>query len=361
MPKFLLIRLRLIGDVIFTTPAIRAIRRRYPAAHLTYLVEPDAAPVVSRNPHVDDVIVAARPDAPRRWLHDFALARRLRRARYDVAIDFHGGPRSSLLAWASGAPRRIGYEIAGRSWMYTERVPRPRALRPRHSVVNQWDVLARLDIAPPNCVDDPTEMMEDPVVAAALDARWHAAGLRTEHRVVLVHVSAGNRFRRWPIESFVDLIVTLARADRQRRFVITSGPSDIGAALAVTERARAALGVERRDAIVDDGDLDLAELRAALGRAALFVGGDSGPLHVASTTGVPIVGIYGPTLPVRSGPWRHPAWRSEAVDAGDLPCRPCNQRQCEPGDFRCLTRISSEAVAAAAERVLVRQDRSAGI
>lgn len=352
MQKFLLIRLRLIGDVIFTTPAIRALRRQYPDAHLTYLVEPDAAPVVSRNPHIDDVIVTERPDAPWRWLHDLALARRLRQARFDVAIDFHGGPRSSLLAWASGAPRRIGYDIVGRSWMYTDRVPRPRALRPRHSVVNQWDVLEPLGIAPPNCVDDPTEMTEDPVVAAALDARWQSAGIRPQHHVVIVHVSAGNQFRRWPTGSFVDAIVQLARADRQRRFVITSGPSDLGAALTVTERSRAALGVERRDAIVEGGELDLDQLRAALSRAALFIGGDSGPLHVASTTHVPIVGIYGPTLPVRSGPWRDPAWRSESVDAGELPCRPCNQRRCEPGDFRCLTRISPASIADAAERVL---------
>ena len=117
--RILLIRLRLIGDVIFTTPAIRAIRRRFPEAHLTYLVEPDAAPVLSGNLHLDEVVVAEPPDAPRRWLHDLALARRLRRERFDVAIDFHGGPRSSLLAWASGAPRRIGYQIVGRSWMYT--------------------------------------------------------------------------------------------------------------------------------------------------------------------------------------------------------------------------------------------------
>ena len=102
-----------------------------------------------------------RPHAPGRLRADLALIRRLRRERYDLAIDFHGGPRSSLLTWLSGAPRRIGYEVAGRSWMYTTRVPRPRALRPRHSVVSQWDVLLPLGIAPPDPDIDATEMPED--------------------------------------------------------------------------------------------------------------------------------------------------------------------------------------------------------
>ena len=105
--KLLLVRLRLIGDVVFTTPAIRAIRRHYPDAHLTYLVEPDAAPVVEGNPHLTQVIVLARDGRPQ-WLSDLALSRRLRAERFDVAIDFHGGPRASLLTWASRATRIWG-------------------------------------------------------------------------------------------------------------------------------------------------------------------------------------------------------------------------------------------------------------
>jgi ADP-heptose:LPS heptosyltransferase len=359
--RILLIRLRLIGDVIFTTPMIRAVRRQFPDAYLAYLVEPDAAPVVNRNPHIDDVIVADPPDAPRRWLRDLALVRRLRRARFDITLDLHGGPRSALFAWGSGAPRRVGYEIAGRRWMYTERVPRPRGLRPRHSVANQWDILAPFGVAPPDPIEDRTEMPDDPVVAATLDARWRSAGVRDDHRIVIVHVSAGNQFRRWPLESFTELIVRLVGADSQRRVVVTSGPSDAHAAADVARQVRAALGDQLRDAIVDSGELDLAELRAALGRAALFIGGDSGPLHVASTTRVPIVGLYGPTLPVRSGPWRDPALVSESVETGGLPCRPCDQRRCEPGDFRCLRQIPASAVAEAAERALLRSGQWPGV
>ena len=105
-------------------------------------------------------------------------------------------------------------------------------------------------------------------------------------------------------------------------------------------------------AILESVPMNLAELRALFAHAALFVGGDSGPLHIAATTSVPIVELLGPTLAERSHPWRDPRWFSEIIDAGDLPCRPCDQRTCAPGDFRCLTSIGPDRVIAAAERAL---------
>ncbi len=354
--NILLVRLRLIGDVVFTTPAIRAIRRHYPDARITYIVEEEAAAVVRHNPHLDAVIVARSPHAPGRLRADIALIRRLRRERYDLAIDFHGGPRSSLLTWLSGAPTRIGYEVAGRSWMYTTRVPRPRALRPRHSVVSQWDVLLPLGITPPDPELDATEMPDDPTAASAVARRLAAAGIGAGNPIVVVHVSAGNPFRRWPSASFVELVRRLASTDPKRRIILTSGPSDAAAAAAIARDARAQLAADERPAIVECGEFDLAELRALVGRAALYIGGDSGPLHIAGTTGVPVVGLYGPTLPVRSQPFRGARFISAAAEVQDLPCRPCDQRRCEPGDFRCLTGISAEAVAALAERALGKHD-----
>src|SRR5687768_8692230 len=132
--KILLIRLRLIGDVVFTTPAVAALRERFPDAHISYLVEPAAEPVVRHNRHLDRVIVAERRRGLRRVLDDVTLAARLRAERFDVVIDFHGGPRSSWLTRASGASRRIGYALPGRWWAYTDALPWTRSLvPPRHS------------------------------------------------------------------------------------------------------------------------------------------------------------------------------------------------------------------------------------
>jgi lipopolysaccharide heptosyltransferase II len=350
--KILLVRLRLIGDVVFTTPAIGAIRRHFPGARITYLVEAPAEPVVRHHPGIDEIIVLERPRGLARLQYDVAIARRLHASRFDLAIDFHGGPRSGFLAWATRAPQRIGYDLPGRGWCYTTRVPWTRSLvPPRHSVLNQWALLAPLGIDPPHRARDSVTMPLDPAAVSRVDERLARSGVDRSARLIVLHVSAGNPFRRWPAESFASAAATLASADPARRIVITSGPSESAAAEAVASRARQ-LAATAASRIVRTGEFDLAELRALVDRAALYIGGDSGPLHIASTTRTPIVALFGPTLPDRSMPWRDPAIGSIAVDAGELPCRPCHQRHCVPGDFRCLTAISPTMVVAAAERLL---------
>jgi lipopolysaccharide heptosyltransferase II len=356
--KIALIRLRLIGDVIFTTPLIRALRRRYPDAHISYLVEPLAESVVRGNPHLDEVIVIPRRPGPARLADDVSMGRRLRRMQFDVAIDLHGGPRSAWLTWASRAAMRIGYRAPGRSWMYTHIVPRPADLAPRHAVANQWDLLAPLGIDAGSPDVDPVEMPLDANTDARVQRMLSSAGFTSAHALVVIHVSAGNAFRRWPPASFVSLVVGLARRDPARRFILTSGPSDADAARAIVSLIARELGPDLR--AVTHAQFDVDELRALTGRASVYIGGDSGPLHVAATTRTPIVALFGPTLPERSMPWRDPRWFAEAVDAGPLPCRPCRQRTCGPGDFRCLTRIDAERVIEAAERALLAGAADAG-
>lgn len=341
--------------MVFTTPAIGAVRRRFPTAHITYLVEAPAAPVVRHHPGLNEVMVVARPRGLARLRYDLRLAGRLRAERYDLVIDFHGGPRSGFLTWASGARQRIGYALPGRQLSYTTRVPWSRSLvPPRHSVLNQWDLIAPLGIEPPTGATDPVVMPIDPVAAAGVTARLAAAGVPASAAIIVLHVSAGNPFRRWPTASFATVAAQLALTAHARRIIITSGPSEAEAARSVAAQARAIAG-PAADRILRTGEFDLSELRALVGRAALYIGGDSGPLHIAATTATPVVALFGPTLPERSLPWRDAAIGSIGVDAGPLPCRPCHQRHCVPGDFRCLTAISPTMVLDAARTLLATQ------
>jgi lipopolysaccharide heptosyltransferase II len=353
--KILLIRLRLIGDVVFTTPMVRALKRTFPESRLTYVVEQDAAPVVAHNPHLDQVIVIPLSRGWQRLRDDARLARMLRAERFDVVFDLHGGPRSSWLTWATGAPERIGYEITGRRWHYTRTVPRPRELRPLHSVANQWELLDAMAQWPhtrPDPAIDPVEMPVDPQAASRIADRVRASGVDARHVLTVIHVSAGNPFRRWPEDAFVRLVTSLAAVDEHRRVILSSGPSDRTAADRIAAAARVALGPDQASRVLPFGDVTLAELRALIDRSQLFVGGDTGPLHIAASSTTPIVGIYGPTLAARSAPWRDARIPTESVQIDGLPCRPCDQRVCAPGDFRCLTRIEPATVIAAAERVL---------
>jgi lipopolysaccharide heptosyltransferase II len=352
--NILLVRLRLVGDVVFTTPLLRALRRAHPSARLTYLVETAAAPVVSGNPHLSDVITVPRSRGWRRVRDDLRLAALLRRRRFDVAIDLHGGPRSAWLTLATRAPVRVGYDVPGRAWMYTRVVPRAREFRPRHSVENQWDLLAAVGPIYGAAADpdrDRVEMAVEEPARASVDRRLVALGVTAAHRLIVVHVSAGNPFRRWPESAFADLAADLVARHDDRWVLLTGGPSDHAAATRVMAMARARTGVAA-DRIVDAEGFTLPDLRALMDRAALFVGGDSGPLHIASTSDVPIVGLYGPTLVERSAPWRPRDLPTASVFVDGLPCRPCDQRVCAPGDYRCLTGVPAETVHEAAERIL---------
>jgi len=366
--KILLIRLRLIGDVVFTTPAIRALRQRFPDAELVYLVERAAAPVLSENQHLTKLIIAERPRGFRRLIYDLQLAQRLRAARFDAVIDFHGGPRSNWLTWATRAQARIGYSMPYRRWPYTHLVKRPVQTEPRHSVMNQWDLLSSLDksfSARPDPQRDPVEMNENIGTALSVFKTLNTAELirksitgraRDEQKIdiVVIHVRVGTPFRQWPVEFFIETIVNLATFDPELRFVVTSDPSDPSTTNQIITEVHARTG--RATPLVTSADhFGVAELRSLINNAALFIGGDSGPLHIAATTTTPIVGIYGPTLPARSSPWRNPALITESVDVGELPCRPCDQRHCEPGDFRCLRTLPAIKVISATKRALTNQ------
>lgn len=355
--RILLIRLREIGDVVFTTPAIGAVRQHFPQAHISYVVEPLAAPVVQRNPHLNEVIVVPKRAGVRGAVDDMRVIKALRAARYDLVVDFHSGPRSSLMAWLSGAPVRVGYDVPGRGWMYTKRVARPRDIRPRHAVENQFDLLNALGIPTPDPTYSPAEMIVETAASAAVEERLASIGVRATDELIVIHVSAGNPFRRWPPDAFASLISMLLRGHPRRRVVVVAGPSDRDAAARVVGESLDRTDMTDRNRIIS-AEFTLNELRALMDRAALYIGGDSGPMHIASTSTVPIVALYGPTLPVRSQPWRAPQWPSEAAEIEGLSCRPCDQRVCEPGDFRCLTRLTPEQVIEAAERAL---DRAAAI
>jgi ADP-heptose:LPS heptosyltransferase len=235
--------------------------------------------------------------------------------------------------------------------MYTHTVRRTPEPSVRHSVLNQWDLLAPLGIAEtPDPADTPVEMAPSAAVGAALRATLRDLGVSEQHRIITVHVSASNPFKRWPGAAFTELVVQLVRRDPSRFVIVLSGPSEPEAAGGIVASARARLGADGRR--VAAPALDLLALRELVARSSVYVGGDSGPLHVAATTDTPIVELLGPTVASRSFPWRSPDVFAEVVDAGPLPCRPCNERRCVPGDFRCLTGITPERVLEAAERAL---------
>jgi ADP-heptose:LPS heptosyltransferase len=325
--KILLLRLRRIGDIVLTTPAVVALKKSFPRASLTYVVEEPYARLVEGNPALDRV-VAIKPKPG--LLASLRLIRKIRRERFDAVLDFHGGPRTSFWTFLSGAGIKVGYLVRGRGWPYDIALPRGRAEGPIHSAENHLNLVRVLGVElgeAPRVELPPAKPKEK----ARLEGLFKENGLQGA-KVVVLHIGAGNRFRDWGTPNLASLARRLSGVPGVR-LALVGGEDDLG-------REAEILGRGDVPALSLVGQLNLIELREFISRAALFVGPDSGPMHIAASTDTPIVALFGPTLPGNFAPWR----RTAVLIEKDLNCRPCRQRSCTLGDFRCLQAISVNEV-----------------
>jgi len=341
-PKILLIRFRRIGDIILTTPALALLKRRRPNARVTYLVEEPYRRLVEGNPDLDRVL-AVPPRQTRRAFVRFL--REVRRERYDVLLDMHGGPRAAWTTLAGGARLKVGHGIKHKSFLYDLTVPRKGTEGPIHSVETHAGLVLALgiefgkdDIPPlslPPARPEETARVED-IVAAAAAAK-----------LVVVHIGAGNDFRDWGAERLAALTIKLGDVAGVRVALI-GGAGDRGREAEIVRR------LSETRSIPLAGRLNLIEIRELIARAALFVGPDSGPMHIAASTATPIVAYFGPTLPAHFGPWRPGVDPAKTVILQkDLTCRPCRQRECVTADFSCLRAITPDEVFAACRLFLL--------
>jgi ADP-heptose:LPS heptosyltransferase len=347
--RILLIRLGALGDVARTLPAVSALRAAFPGAHLAWLVEPASRGLVEGQPWVDEVLVFPRgelADALRRGaLWRFAAAwlrftRQLRRRRFELVVDFHALAKSAVLGRASGAPVRVSYAPPygreGSGWLATARARLPAAPISRYQrnlgLVVFLGVAVRPAAAP---------LRVDPAAQRRL-----AAALEASPSPVILHpgTSPGTPHKRWGSEQWASVARSLA-GDGLRVLVSCGGaPEERAAAAAIVAASggAAAAAPETRD---------LAELAALLAHARLFLGSDSGPLHVASLVRTPVVQLIGPTDPIENAPDPETPSRTVRVPVACSPCR----RGCAAAV--CMQQIRPDAVVAAARSLLAASGR----
>ncbi len=343
----LLLRLRRIGDIVMTMPAAALLRTLLPRATLTYLVEVPYRRLVEGHPDVDAVIAVPEKQNRREFLK---LLRAVRRRRFDVLLDFHGGPRASWITAFSGAGTKIGYALPGKGWLYDVRVPRRADEGTLHSVQTHAHLVRGLGLEfadadiPPLRLPDPT-----PAEKSRLDAILTETGLAAG-RFMVLHIGAGNAFRDWGEDRCAELIGRLRSRDAGLGMALIGGPADRSRQDVLLARLAPPAGGTPGRVIGLAGRLNLIETKELIARAVLFAGPDSGPMHLAAATPTPIVAVFGPTLPAHFSPWR--AENRSLLLQKELDCRPCRQRTCLTSDFRCLRTIASEEVAAACLRFL---------
>lgn len=362
--RILVVKLADIGDLLTTTPALRALRLRYPQAEITALVTPHTAPLLRGNDAVDSTILFPKGifDQPRAALRPDALwragqlARELRSRRFDVAVLFHhlitgwGTAKYRGLLAATRAPTRIGLD-AGRATFLTHHAE-DRGFGARHEVEYWLQVAACLDASNP---EPRIELHLMPEELATADDRWLALGLDGAD-VVAIHPGSGvfSLARRWPPDRFAAVADELAADGLAVALVAGMGEESL---------AREVGHAMRTHSVLVEGLATPRELAAILRRSRLFVGNDSGVMHCAATMGVPTVGIFGLTNHRAWGPY--PPDRHRVVRL-DLPCSPCVHHAFSLGTPQgcparmCLNELEPELVVAVARELLAATPASRG-
>jgi lipopolysaccharide heptosyltransferase I len=339
-PRILMIRLSSLGDILHALPALRSLRAGHPGARIDWLVESRMAFLVRAFPDVDGIVeidtrALRRPRSwPGSWRALIGTLARLRSGRYDLAIDFQGLIKTAFLAVASGARRRIGFSSGlarerPASWFYHERLHPPGE---ELHVVRLNLELAR--VAGGVAVEIGSRL-EIPVG----DREPVLARIRREQLsgCVIINPGGGWSTKRWAPRRFAALADRIAR-ELGVPVVVTTAP---GESHLYREIVRASAASPPRQ--VELGFLELVPL---LETARLFVGGDTGPLHLAAVVGTPVVGIFGPTSPVRNGPLGP---EDEAL-AHRLPCSFCYGRSC-PTRNECMDIEVDEVFEAVVKRL----------
>jgi len=348
--SILLIRPDHLGDLLFTTSALRALRAAFPRARITGLVGPWAEAVVADNSCLDQVMLCPFPGftrQPKKSLVEpyFVLwrcARLLREKEFDLALvlrfDHWWG---ALLAYLARIPRRVGYDMAEVKPFLTEAVP---YVSGRHEVEQNLALVEAVSGEPPL----PGFPLEFPLSAGDREfaARYLAErGGGDADLLVCIHPGAGAPVKLWRNEGWARVADALVEKHGVK-VILTGSASEAPLAQAIAEGTAS-------QPIVAAGQTTLGQLAALMARCRLVLGVDSGPLHLAVAVGAPTVHLYGPVDSRTFGPWGDPA-RHVVLTSG-LDCVPCNRldyRADELEDHRCVWDISEAQVAEAAGRLL---------
>jgi heptosyltransferase-2/heptosyltransferase-3 len=340
-----------VGDILFLTPALHALRTELPDARITALTGPWGLAAIRDNPDVNGVKTYPFPGferqpkasllAPYRLL--FEQARALRVQEYDTAIilrfDHWWG---AWLAAAAGIPRRIGYDRPETRPFLTEALPYHAE---RHEVEQNGALLAAA--AEPGGLWElgPTHFVIPETDRAWADGWLQSHNLRTGAPLVAIHAGAGAAVKQWPLAAWAQVADALAES-HGAQILLTGGPGE----RLLTRTISEAMAQPVIDAA---GETSLGQLAALLERCTLAMGSDSGPLHLAVAVGIPTIHLYGPVAPAKFGPWGDPT-RNIAL-ATNWPCAPCDRLDWAPDVLerhRCMADITPEQVLAVAHRLL---------
>ena len=335
--RILVVKLRSIGDTVLLTPSLIALRRFLPDAQIDILLEDWVAPLLDGFGTVDNVLTIGNGFTGR-----VRTAIELRRRRYDVAVNQHGGTTATLLTWASGARHRIGFSNYQYSFLYNHLAPPATDFWNQTAVHSAEQQLALIGSVGVPVDDRPNSRLAITNTAArSIDKRLADANITRSF--ALLHPTTAFFTKQWETENFA----------RTAEYLESLGLSVV----AVSSKAESGVLDKLRSLaaalIVTFDDLSLPEITALAARASLFVGNDSGMAHIAAAVNTPSVVIFGSSNRDHWRPWTD---APNEIVFTEFPCQPCPGYECKQfGDARCILEVPVSAVVDAVTRVLTNE------
>ncbi|MEI7831920.1 MAG: glycosyltransferase family 9 protein [bacterium] len=324
--RILVVNLLYLGDLLFSTPALRVLHNAYPGVEIEMLVNREACQIVQHNPLLHKVYPI---DAPKRMepLSVFLDNIKLLRSRsYDMAICLHyDNERATIITAFSGAKQRGGFAKPGMQFLYNS--PAVTYLPAGHTVEQNLHVLREFGV--PEAPHNNLEMWPGDEGQEKADRLWQEAGLAGNDKVIGLNPSASFPTKLWTVEGFAQVSDMLTRDGYTP--VLFGGPMDV-------ERADAISALTTYPPISFAGKVNLLGLVALIKKCSTFISADTGPMHIAAAQQLPIVALYGPTKADLFGPYG----TEHVVITSDLPCLRCEKRQCD--DVKCMAAITPEMV-----------------
>lgn len=336
--NILVVRLDRMGDVVLSTPALKALRDAYPQSRITFMVRPYVKDIANGNPYVDEVIVY---DKAAGLLGNVKFIKRLREKKFDLVVALHPTLRTNWIAFLAGIPKRLGFDKRKKMGMLlTDKVPDKKHLGLKHEIDYTLDMLKYIGI---NTKDRklhvPVNRDSDNRAREALAV----GGISESDTVVVINPGASCPSKRWPVERFAEAADSLIKK-RGVKVVIISGESDKKIADNMTS-------CMKEKCLDLSGKTTVGDIAAILKRSKLFISNDSGPVHVACAVGAPVVAIFGRSdrglSPRRWGPSN----KGDVVIHKDAGCLDCLAHNCVLG-FKCLQAITVDEVVRASEGLL---------
>lgn len=333
--RILIFELNWLGDILFSMPFLRAIRRAYPEAYITCVVVPRYAGLLSNNPWINDIHVLSDNNKVTSFYEKLKFARIIKKENYDTVFFLKPSKTKCILSRMAGIKNRIGF--SGKSGKLSVEVDMPAGNIHRADQVLSLATAAGIDEA-----DGTYEYFVGPEDAEKLEQLLHEKETG-QGRIVVLNPGGNWDAKRWPAENYVVLANKILGEFDDVEIVVTGAKKDIELAEGIVNKVPSRC-------ISIAGLTGLNELAALFTKCELVVSADSGPLHLASACGTVTIGLFGPTSPVITGP--RGQGKNIVITSGDIGCKiPCYEEKCEKA-YECMSSIDTGKVFEEVRRVL---------